>query len=109
MKKIILVIAVTIFACSAKAQDSPDNTMLRNSPVVKYCAIEKDGKIMMLQNSKELMVDVTLENKTIIKTDGTILKPDGTKQVLKKGECVDNNGTLINPKGNDKNASPKQN
>lgn len=60
----------------------------------KYCAKMKNGKLTMMHEGKELTADVTLDNGTRIKTDGTVVKKDGTKMTLKKGECVDREGKM---------------
>ena len=71
-----------------------------SSPVQneKYCAKMKDGKLTVMQNKAELTIDVTLSNGTVVKTDGEVIRKDGTKLVLKDGECVDNLGNLVKAK-----------
>src|SRR5437870_5102162 len=105
MKKLIVLITACIFSLNALAQDyssKQDNKMQNTKQtMVKYCAKLKDGKIMMMQDKKELTVDVTLANGTTIKTDGTVLESDGSQRILKNGDCVDNSGNMINAKGTD--------
>jgi len=112
MKKVIVLIAACIFSLSAMAQDYQSDKSQKPTPSsVKYCAKVKDGKIMVMQNDKDLTVDVKLANGTTIKMDGTIVKSDGTQTMLKNGECADNTGMVMNPKSTDKmneeKSSPK--
>ena len=58
----------------------------------KYCAKLRDGKLVVMHEGAVLTGDVTLQNGTQIKTDGSIVKQDGQTIVLKEGECVDKSG-----------------
>ncbi len=107
MKLLIALITFCVFSVSAMAQDdqTKNKTQKPNDTEVTYCAKLRDGKVIVMQNKKELTIDVTLANGTTVKTDGTILKPDGTQINLKKGECADNNGNIMNPKGENKTST----
>jgi hypothetical protein len=61
----------------------------------KYCAKMKDGKLVVMHNDKTLTSDATLDNGTTIKTDGTILKKDGSTVMLKAGECANMEGKVM--------------
>ncbi|MEP7168083.1 MAG: DUF6799 domain-containing protein [Bacteroidota bacterium] len=102
MKKITMFIASLLLSAATMAQDNQVQQSGKPAPNVMYCAKEKGGKIIVFQNKTELTVDVTLANGTTVKTDGTILKADGSQLNLTKGECADNNGEVINPKGTKK-------
>jgi hypothetical protein len=103
MKKLIGLIIVCILTLNAIAQDNESMKMQKPQETsAKYCAMLKDGKIKMMQDTRDLVADVTLSNGVKIKTDGTVIKSDGTQITLKNGECVDNNGTVMNPKSEDK-------
>jgi len=102
MKKLIVLIAGCVFACNVMAQDTKsDNkssTAHKSSTSTKhaeYCASMKDGKLMVHHGSKHLANDTTLSNGITIKTDGTVMKKDGTQLTLKNGECIDQNGTVM--------------
>jgi hypothetical protein len=58
----------------------------------QYCAKLRDGKLVMMHDGIIMTADVTLQNGTQIKMDGSIIKQDGETIVLKDGECVDKNG-----------------
>jgi hypothetical protein len=66
-----------------------------------YCAKLRDGKLVMMHDGEVMTADVTLQNGTQIKTDGSIIKQDGGTIVLKDGECV-------NKKGRVEDGHPKQ-
>lgn len=61
----------------------------------KYCAKMKDGKTTVMYQGNTLTADVTLQNGTTVKTDGTIIKKDGSKMMLKEGECINKDGTMM--------------
>jgi hypothetical protein len=65
----------------------------------KYCGKLKDGIIKVMYQGSPISTDVTLENGTVIKTDGTVIKKNGSKTTLKDGECIGEDGALI-PKEN---------
>jgi hypothetical protein len=58
----------------------------------QYCAKLRDGKLIMMHEGVIMTGDVTLENGTQIKIDGSVIKPDGETIVLKDGECIDKKG-----------------
>lgn len=99
MKKIILLIAAGLFSLNGMAQDAKHVTnpaaAESSKGNIKYCAKLQDGKIVVMQEKRDLTIDVTLANGTVIQTDGTVLRKDGTKFTLKNGECVDNSGNMI--------------
>lgn len=62
------------------------------TPDDQYCAKLRDGKLIMMHDGAIMTGDVTLENGTQIKIDGSVVKPDGETIVLKDGECIDKKG-----------------
>lgn len=105
MKRLIVLITACMFSFTVMAQENQDNKIQKQNEPVKYCAKLRDGKIIVQQNKKDLVIDVNLANGTTIKMDGTIIKSDGSQLILKNGECADNNGNVINAKATDKTKS----
>ncbi|MGZ3864509.1 MAG: DUF6799 domain-containing protein [Bacteroidia bacterium] len=64
----------------------------------KYCARLKGGETRMTYEGKEITSDVYLDDGTKIKTDGTIIRKNGSKVFLKEGECIDKEGNLLSLK-----------
>jgi hypothetical protein len=95
MKKIILVIAGFIFAANVMAQDNNYGTQSEKPKNTSYCAMLKDGKMMLMAEGKQVFNDVRLANGTEIKTDGTVIKADKSEAVLKNGDCIDQDGHII--------------
>jgi hypothetical protein len=54
----------------------------------EYCAKVKDGKLYVVHHGKQITKDVRLSNGTIIKSNGIVIKRDGSSMVLKDGECM---------------------
>ncbi len=58
--------------------------------------IIKNGKIMMRKHGKvtTLNQQMTLSDGTDVMNDGTIIRPDGTKEKLKEGDYMDLSGKI---------------
>jgi hypothetical protein len=63
----------------------------------KYCVEIKDGKLVVMQEDKIIMEEVTLGNGSRITPEANLIQKDGTAVVLKAGECVDIDGSIIKP------------
>jgi hypothetical protein len=107
MKKIIVLLAGSMFVLNALAQQSqqtqnPGSILApaQSSSQWKstYCASTRDGNIIVMNGKSELVVDMMLENGAKITTDGYVIKKDGTKTALKSGECFDKDGNIIESK-----------
>jgi len=64
----------------------------------KYCAKLKDGKLVVMHRGMEMTAEAVLGNGTRVMTDGTVVKKDGSRQLLKVGECVDKDGNIMQEK-----------
>ena len=95
MKKLILIIGTWILTVNALAQDDNRKTQNESRNNEAYCALLKDGKIMLLAEGKQVNSDVKLANGTIVKADGTVHKSDKTNIFLKNGDCIDQDGNII--------------
>jgi hypothetical protein len=93
MKKLLLFIPTFIFLANLMAQDTP-NTKQGYSGNPKYCAMMKDGKMSLSKDGKMVSSDVSLQNGVKLTHDGTLVKRDGTRRMLKNGECVDFMGNI---------------
>ncbi len=56
-----------------------------------------DGKMMFVKNGKMILIkrQVTLNNGTKVMADGTCVRKDGTKVMLKDNEHMDMQGNMI--------------
>lgn len=96
MKRIVVLIAGGFIILSSF---SPGPALTFNKDWKdKYCAVIKDGERKMMNGNTELVVDITLENGTVITTDGYLISKDGVRTALKNGECVDKAGNIIESK-----------
>jgi hypothetical protein len=64
-----------------------------------YCIELKDGIPVLTSDGKPVLTEVTFANGTKIKTDGTVMKKDGTQFILKEGECVNDSAEISKPAG----------
>lgn len=113
MKKLILVFVIIAITASAHAQAgsvnrimSPrdiynsQNQNLQNKPIEKSHpdgVIMQNGKMVKVQNGKMINLDdyMTMSNDTKVMSDGTYIKKDGTKMILKEGQHIDMQGKII--------------
>ncbi|MFN8285929.1 MAG: DUF6799 domain-containing protein [Chitinophagales bacterium] len=96
MKKasIIAVLLMLITGLMAQKGNKPG----RNTNSDIYCVMEKDSQSLITLNDKPVTIDVPLADGSILSPNGVLLKKDGTKVTLKRGDCVDQNGkTLAKP------------
>lgn len=96
MKTISMLIISSVLSLSVFAGNGPGN----NNP--DYCAKVRDGKKVVMHEGTVLTSEATLNNGATLKTDGTIVKPDGDKENLKLGECISKDGSVTDKKGKDK-------
>jgi hypothetical protein len=64
----------------------------------KYCAKIRDGKKVVMHEGTQITADVTLDNGTVIRTDGTVVLQNGTRRTLQEGECIDKGGVISGEK-----------
>lgn len=93
----MILLAVSAITSSGIAQDLK-NEIKEKQPLKyrKYCARLKDkyGAVQMMSAGKNINTDITLDNGTIIKANGNIIRMDGKQVMLVCGECVDETGNL---------------
>ena len=97
MKKVFVIILATMFSLGVISQDrkikKDDDSKMKSG---RYCAELRDtNNIVILYNGILILEDVNLANGSTIKTNGIVVKKDGSKIELKNGECVDSLGNLI--------------
>ena len=66
-----------------------------NSGEVRYCAMLKDGKMVLLKDNAPVAADIELKDGSLVSQDGSIRRKDGTRISLSNGECVDVNGNVL--------------
>jgi hypothetical protein len=111
MKKLWLSLLAITCTLGVFAQDS---TNAMNKPKPHHDGIMmKDGKLLMMKNGQttQLTTDMTLDNGTVVMTNGTVKAKDGSTKTLKEGDYVTMDGTSMgnmndwkkdpNPKGKD--------
>lgn len=84
-----------LFFQVSTAQDSTNIKGNNAAPHTEsYCAMLRDGKSIVMMNNVMLNTDVILKNGTLLRPSGTILRKDGTKDTLKEGQCIDQDGVI---------------
>ena len=72
----------------------------------KYCAEMKDNRLVVVHEGNVITRDVTMSDGTQLLIDGTIVSKDGSRVMLRTGQCMDSNGR-ISPE-NTKAAHPQK-
>lgn len=92
MKQTTILILLLFLFASVNAQENEKQKRIGEI----YCAMLKDNGLMVItKGGVEIMTDLKLNSGTIIRTDGMVVKKDGTEIVLKDGECVDDGGNIV--------------
>jgi hypothetical protein len=60
----------------------------------KYCAKMKDGKVEVMHMGMAITAEAKLSNGSSIQPDGTIMKSDGSKSMLRAGQCLSEEGKV---------------
>ena len=61
---------------------------------VTYCALLMSGKIILTADGKQVYSDVKLQKGIKLPTGGIVIYPNGSKVILKNGECIDREGNI---------------
>jgi hypothetical protein len=61
----------------------------------RYCAVFKNGKLMLMGDDLLVQNDVTLLNGDKVTINCAIIKKDGSQKPLKPGQCVEKSGNIV--------------
>ena len=98
MKKVLVLLFAMTLTSGVFAQDSTNamNKMAPKQNMQKHDGIiMKNGKLLMMKNGQttQLTTDMTLDNGTVVMTNGTVKAKDGSTTTLKEGDYVSMDGT----------------
>jgi hypothetical protein len=92
MKRTITIVFTACMFSMVSAQEVEGNMKQDSST---FCFIIKDGLPVIMSEGKQVYNEVTLQNGTVIKTDGTVIKHSGEMMTLRQNECIDFRGDLV--------------
>ena len=96
MKTIIAIIAGMFLYGSVIAQEKdavrPPNP---DSESITYCAVLKDGKMIIMSEGKQVYQDIALENGHTIRSNAILVNDEGKETALINGDCVGLDGKII--------------
>jgi hypothetical protein len=90
MKKISLTFIIFMISLTIHAQSSNDKSGDDNN----YCVQTGGNEVQIVHQGVIIVLDVKLDNGTILKKDGTIITKDGKRTLLRVGECINQDGTM---------------
>jgi hypothetical protein len=81
---------------TAAQQDSTSKKkQMKPANADKYCVVLNEGKTTVTANGKILKADIQLPNGNKLTASGTVVKKDGTVQMIRPGSCVNTEGNEI--------------
>lgn len=93
MKTPIKILAVAILSLSfvSTGFTADDKEMMKDHIMMK------DGKVMMIMQGKSMPLDkeLTLSNGAKVTVDGSVTMKDGTKTMMKEGDMMSMDGTMM--------------
>jgi hypothetical protein len=100
MKTIAMIMIGLLLSAAAMAQEDSTNKMKSKKPDPyipegRYCAVMEGGKLVVTLDGKPLKNDVQLKNGNRMTATGTVVRKDGTIQMLKPGTCVNTEGNEV--------------
>jgi hypothetical protein len=97
MKKMLITI-VSGLICSAVYGQNIKHESVTQDPVVseRYCVELKDGKMTLMQDSKPVTMEITLNDGSKVTPAAMVIRKDGTVLALKTGDCIDKEGNINN-------------
>lgn len=100
-KNLILTMAIALISTGAFAQTTEPTEPQPQVPSEqksqqKDVYLMQEGKMWWVKDADkiEMAEDVTLQNGTLVKTDGSVVKSDGEKVQLKNGQYIDRDGNI---------------
>ncbi len=96
MKSAIILMTICIFSLNALSQIKDTTENYQKEKNEKYCAVLKDGVMVLMKDGVSRTVAATLRDGSKVTIDGNVLRSDGINITLKNGECIDMNGNIEN-------------
>ena len=107
MKQLIIILAAALSFTTREgfAQDEIQNI---ETDTAANCLTMRNGKVVIMQHGKSLILhqDTTLENGTRITPDGHIIRKDGSKMLMKTGQCFNLEGIRMSREPGDERKVP---
>lgn len=107
MKKLLVLIAASVFTLGAFAQENKEQTTQdkdKSYPKdkmghdkMKEGMWMKEGKMMMMKDGKKVVMDkeMTLSDGSKVMTDGKVMMKDGSTKMMKEGESIGMDGKMM--------------
>lgn len=64
-----------------------------------YCMGVRDASLVMMDGKRRLMQDVLLDDGSLLKPDGVVVRKNGYRFLMNEHECIYRDGTVV---GDDK-------
>ena|SRR6187401_940977 len=96
MKKLIAIVAGLFLYGSVLAQEQ--NVVRPSNPdpeKTTYCAVLKDGTMIIMSEGKQVFQDIKLENGFIVRSNAVLVNEEGKETALINGDCVGMDGKII--------------
>ncbi len=102
MKKLLILVAAFTLSAGVFAQDKMDKKMDKMhakgimNHKMKDCVMMKDGSMMIMKNGETMKMDkeMTMNNGTMVMSDGTVKMKNGKTMTMKDGDCMYMDGKM---------------
>ncbi|CAN5399821.1 hypothetical protein BH11BAC1_BH11BAC1_07160 [soil metagenome] len=91
MKTSALMITAILFLANVFAQTKTETSEKNRT---KFCVESFEGKTVITENGEVLTVPQTIDNGTQLLTDGIVVWRDGSRTILRLGDCIDMNAVI---------------
>ena len=96
MNRLQLIVMMLFFLANVQAQDNKNAVTPAQDPrEVTYCALLKDGTIIVVSEGKQVFQDIKLNDGYIIRSNAMLVNDEGTETPLVNGDCVGLDGKVF--------------
>jgi hypothetical protein len=97
MKIKILIAACSIVTIGTSAQ-TPVSFQMIATEKPSVCVDTKNGKHIIIRDGKIVTTEITLESGARVTSKGKVIWKDESSSMLRKGECISEQGTTFSPR-----------
>ena len=96
MKRLSTLLFLLFFLANVQAQDNKNAVKPAQDPKdVTYCALLKDGTMIVVAEGKQVYQDIKLNDGYIIRSNAMLVNDEGKEIPLVNGDCVGLDGKIF--------------
>ena len=96
MKYLQAIMMLLFLAANVQAQDNKNAVKPEQDPKdISYCALLKDGSMIVVSEGKQVYQDIKLNDGYIIRSNAMLVNDEGKETPLVNGDCVGLDGKIF--------------